>query len=90
MSEETEWETEWIHTPEGEWHRVDLALMASYWHSGQFSPLYALASSGSVVAGLAAEAGRSVELAGADGLWEDAETLRAIVALAGLEEESSE
>lgn len=81
-------ETEWIHTPEGEWHRFELSLMASYWHSGQWSPLYALASSGSVVAGLAAEAGRCVPLAEAEGLWEDADALRAIVALAELEEDS--
>ena len=81
---------EWIQTDAGEWHRVDLALTAGDWHGGQWSPLYALASSGSVVAGLAAEAGRCVELAEAEGLWEDAGALRAIVALAGLEEESGE
>jgi hypothetical protein len=78
--------TEWIHTPEGEWHRVELALTAGDWHSGQSSPLYALASSGSVVAGLAAEAGRCVDLAEAEGDWEAAGALRAIVALAELEE----
>ena len=79
-------EREWIHTPAGEWHRSELRDWAGYWHSGQFSPLYAYCSSGSVVAGLTAEASRCVALAEADGLWEDADALRALVALAEEEE----
>jgi hypothetical protein len=51
-------ESEYIRSPEsGEsYHRVELRHVASEWHGGQFSALYAFSSSGTAVSGLAIEA----------------------------------
>jgi len=45
-----------IRTPLAEHSIGDLRACASRWHGGQWSPFYAFASTGSVVAGLAGEA----------------------------------
>lgn len=50
---------EYIKDVEGmfdSFHVSELRTIASYWHGGQFSPLYAFASSGSITPGLAKEA----------------------------------
>ena len=47
-----------LHTFGDEVHRADLRECAYRWHRGQWSPLYAFASSGGIVSGLAAEATR--------------------------------
>jgi hypothetical protein len=83
-------EREWIVTALGEWHRSELRDWAGYWHSGQFSALYAYCSSGSVVTGLAAECRRAVWAAERDGLWEDWDALTALLTLAEAEELSEE
>lgn len=83
-------EREWIQTGIGEWHREELRITAGDWHSGQFSPLYAYCSSGSVVSGLAAECRRAVWAAEREGLWEDRDALTALLTLAEAEEQSEE
>lgn len=45
-----------ITTPLGEFYVADLRDVASRWHSGQGSALYAFVSTGTVVDGLAGEA----------------------------------
>lgn len=60
---------------------LELRLLATEWHGGQFSPLYAFQSTGSVVPGLWAEAWRCALYADAKGMSEDAEALRRIAAL---------
>lgn len=42
---------------------ADLRRLAYAWHGGQWSPLYAFASSGTIVSGLARESLRCAELA---------------------------
>lgn len=41
-------EKEYYTTKENEYHRADAMYYAQYWHSGQFSELYKLSSSGYV------------------------------------------
>ena len=60
---------------------LELRLLATEWHGGQFSPLYAFQSTGSVVPGLFAEAWRCALYADANGMPEEAEALRRIAKL---------
>jgi hypothetical protein len=54
---------EYIKAPSGAtYHRGDLRLLAYDWHGGQSSALYAFASSGTPLSGLASEARQCVGL----------------------------
>lgn len=49
---------------------------ASYWHGGQFSPLYAFASTGSIIPGLEREVRERIHEADDQRLYSDATKLR--------------
>jgi hypothetical protein len=72
-------ETEYVRSPMGEdYHRGELQHVAREWHGGQFSALYAFASSGTVVDGLGSEARRCAEQCTDD---IEADKLRALASL---------
>jgi hypothetical protein len=53
-----------LHLFGDEVHRADLREVASEWHGGQWSALYAFASSGAIARGLAWECEKAAKLAG--------------------------
>jgi hypothetical protein len=52
-----------LHRFGDEVHRADLRDVASEWHGGQWSALYAFASSGAIVRGLACECDTAAQFA---------------------------
>ena len=71
---------EYIRSPAGEeYHRAELREVASQWHGGQWSALYAFSSSGAVVDGLGSEAQKCADTC------EDACESDKLMTIAGLE-----
>ena len=74
-----------VRTRLGEYYVGDLRDLASEWHGGQWSALYAFASSGTVVASLASEAEECATLCErkpeAEWSFDEPDKLRAIASL---------